>query len=89
MLARPWWTAVLLSAAAAPESGWYRGLIGRTATALDTPERYEQNKEIEIDLVHAVAACGVQAEVPYVSLRRFAAPGGVIARLMATEPAGR
>jgi hypothetical protein len=36
--------------AEAPPSGWYRGLIGRTATALDTPERYEKNKEVEMEL---------------------------------------
>lgn len=33
-----------------PRSGWYRGLVGRTATALDTPERYEKNKEVEMEL---------------------------------------
>lgn len=45
--------ALLLAGTAmaeAPESGWYRGLIGRTATALDTPERYEKNKEVEMEL---------------------------------------
>jgi hypothetical protein len=36
--------------AEAPASGWYRGLIGRTATALDTPERYAKNKEVEMEL---------------------------------------
>lgn len=45
--------ALLLAGTAlaeAPESGWYRGLIGQTATVLDTPERYEKNKEIEMEL---------------------------------------
>lgn len=38
------------SVAESPASGWYRGLVGRTATALDTPERYEKNKEVEMEL---------------------------------------
>jgi hypothetical protein len=33
-----------------PASGWYRGLIGRTATALDTPERHAKNREVEMEL---------------------------------------
>jgi hypothetical protein len=36
--------------AEAPASGWYRGLIGRTATALDAPESYEKNREVEMEL---------------------------------------
>lgn len=52
MLVWPLCAALLSSSAAAPdaESAWYRGLIGRTATALDTPERYEKNKEVEMQL---------------------------------------
>ncbi len=45
--------ALLLAGAAAaeaPRSGWYRGLIGRTAPALDTPERYQKNREVEMEL---------------------------------------
>lgn len=45
--------ALLLAGTALAEaspSGWYRGLIGRTATALDTPERYGENKEVEMEL---------------------------------------
>jgi hypothetical protein len=45
--------ALLLAGTAmaeAPVPGWYRGLVGRTATALDTPERYEKNKEVEMEL---------------------------------------
>ncbi|MFN7988496.1 MAG: hypothetical protein U0529_13555 [Thermoanaerobaculia bacterium] len=45
--------ALLLAGTAmaeAPAPGWYRGLVGRTATALDTPERYEKNKEVEMEL---------------------------------------
>ncbi len=38
------------SASAEPESGWYRGLIGPTATDCDTPERYQENDEIEMVL---------------------------------------
>jgi hypothetical protein len=45
--------ALLLAGTAmaeAPPSSWYRGLVGRSATDLDTPERYEKNKEVEMEL---------------------------------------
>lgn len=44
--------ALLLAvpASAEPPSGSYRGLIGPTATDCDTPERYQENEEVEMVL---------------------------------------
>jgi hypothetical protein len=48
MVGRALIAMAVLAPAAAADTAWYRGLIGRTATDLDTPQRYQRNKEVEM-----------------------------------------
>ncbi|HSG38525.1 MAG TPA: hypothetical protein VLE27_02710, partial [Thermoanaerobaculia bacterium] len=46
-----------------------------------------QGLEIQPDWPHAIEACAERVTVPYERLREFAAPGGLLERVLAKKPA--